>query len=90
MILTLDEITPASTTIENFKRRIARLYEQGADSIRIGRYVQKWFQWLFGGFGMLELSFVEIFHSQTCEVAKESNSCKKRTLRNKKCKKVSK
>jgi len=37
--LTLDNITPASSTIEKFKRRIARLYEQGAGSIRIGRYV---------------------------------------------------
>ena len=37
--LTLDNITPASSTIEKFKRRIARLYEQGAGSIRIRRYV---------------------------------------------------
>lgn len=66
--LTLEKITPAKTTIENFKRRIARLYEQGADSIRIGRYVQNWLQWLYGGLGMLQLSFVEIFFSgQTCE-----------------------
>jgi len=38
-----DKIIPASATIEKFKRRIARLYEQGADSIRVERYVRKWF-----------------------------------------------
>ncbi len=41
-----------------FKRRIARFYEQGTDSIRIGRYVQKWSQCLYGGLGMLQLGFV--------------------------------
>ena len=54
--------------IEKFKIRIARLYEQGADSIRIGRYVQKCFQWLYCGLGMLRLSFAEMFFpAQTCD-----------------------
>jgi RNA-directed DNA polymerase len=33
-------------TIKNFVERIARLYEQGADSDRIGQYVMKWVQWV--------------------------------------------
>ena len=70
-VLDIPPITSAKTTIENFKRRIARLYEQGADSIRIGRYVRKWFQWLYGGLGMLPLNFVEIFFPfQTCQTDK--------------------
>lgn len=36
----------AGYTIERFKERIARLYEQGADSVRIGQYVLKWVQWV--------------------------------------------
>jgi hypothetical protein len=36
-------------TIKNFAERIARLYEQGADSVRIGQYVLKWVQWVRAG-----------------------------------------
>jgi len=36
-------------TIENFIERIARLYEQGADYIRIGQYTLKWVQWVRAG-----------------------------------------
>ena len=36
----------ARKTIERFLERIARLYEQGADSVRIGQYVSKWLQWV--------------------------------------------
>ena len=32
--------------MENFVERIARLYEQDADSTRIGQYVSKWMQWV--------------------------------------------
>ncbi len=39
----------ARKTIERFKERIARLYEQGADINRIGQYFQKWFQWTRSG-----------------------------------------
>ena len=35
-------LSVAGKTIERFKERIARLYEQGADSVRIGQYVRKW------------------------------------------------
>jgi len=30
-------------------QRITQLYEQGADSVRIGQYVRKWGQWVHGG-----------------------------------------
>ncbi len=32
--------------VNRFVRRIARLYEQGAGSVRIGGYVQRWRIWL--------------------------------------------
>jgi len=35
----------ADKTIERFRERIARLYEQGVDINRIGQYVLKWLQW---------------------------------------------
>ncbi len=37
-----DLLTVSQEAITRFTKRIARLYEQGADSVRIGRYVQKW------------------------------------------------
>jgi hypothetical protein len=43
------ELTVSEKTIKRFLKRIARLYEQGADSIRIGQYVLKWLQWLLAG-----------------------------------------
>ena len=39
----------ATTTINNMKERIARLYEQGACAARIGQYILRWVQWLLGG-----------------------------------------
>jgi len=36
-------------TVERFMERIFRLYEQGADSVRIGQYVLRWLQWLRSG-----------------------------------------
>ncbi len=36
-------------TVNRFSKRIARLYEQGADYIRIGEYVLKWMQWVRAG-----------------------------------------
>ena len=36
-------------TIERFKERITRLYEQGANINRIGQYVLKWVQWTCAG-----------------------------------------
>ncbi len=42
-------LSVADKTIERFKERIARLYEQGADINRIGQYVLKWVQWTCAG-----------------------------------------
>ncbi len=36
-------------TINNFVERISRLYEQGADYVRIGEYVRHWFKWVKTG-----------------------------------------
>jgi len=36
-------------TFERFTERISRLYEQGADSVRIGEYVKHWFKWVRTG-----------------------------------------
>ena len=41
----LERLSVADKTIEQFKERIFRLYEQGADINRIGQYVLKWLQW---------------------------------------------
>ncbi len=37
------------TTIERLMERISRIYEQGADSLRIGQYVSRWMDWVVGG-----------------------------------------
>ncbi len=37
------------TTVNEVKQRIVRLYEQGADSFRIGQYVRRWLQWVQRG-----------------------------------------
>ena len=42
-------LSVAVITIERFKERITRLYEQGADIHRIGQYVLKWLQWTRSG-----------------------------------------
>jgi len=42
-------LSVAGKTIERFKERIARLYEQGADSVRIGQYVLRWTTWEIAG-----------------------------------------
>jgi hypothetical protein len=34
---------------ESINQRIAQLYEQGADPVRIGQYVRKWGMWVRGG-----------------------------------------
>jgi hypothetical protein len=44
-----EELSVAVKTIERFKERISRLYEQGADIHRIGQYVLKWVQWTCAG-----------------------------------------
>ncbi len=42
-------------TFERFAERITRLYEQGADCLRIGEYVKHWFKWVRTGIGKVEL-----------------------------------
>ena len=46
-----DSLSVADQTIERFKERITRLYEQGADVARIGEYVCMWMQWAHAGLG---------------------------------------
>ncbi len=43
-------------TFERFTERISRLYEQGADYLRIGEYVWQWLKWVRAGIrGMAKL-----------------------------------
>ena len=49
--LTLDGIRPAAQTLHNCLQRIAQLYEQGADTTRIGQSVRNWLRWLGSGLG---------------------------------------
>ncbi len=39
----------ARPTVQRFVERVNRLYEQGADSLRIGQYVRRWCRWLVAG-----------------------------------------
>jgi hypothetical protein len=41
----------AAKTVERFAERVSRLYEQGADSGRIGEYVRRWLSWVQAGLG---------------------------------------
>jgi hypothetical protein len=41
----------AKKTINNLFNKISRLYEQGADCLRIGKYIQQWCKWLNAGLG---------------------------------------
>ena len=41
----------AAKTIERFAERWTRLYEHGADGVRIGDYVRHWRRWVTGGLG---------------------------------------
>jgi RNA-directed DNA polymerase len=41
-------LSVAKKTIKQFKTRVARLYEQGADINRIRDYVKKWLKWVNG------------------------------------------
>ncbi len=36
----------AVNTIERFALRVSQLYEQGAEYVRIGEYVRRWFRWV--------------------------------------------
>jgi hypothetical protein len=39
-------------TFDRFIERISRLYEQGADEVRIGEYVRHWLKWVRSGVGI--------------------------------------
>ncbi|MCP4107624.1 MAG: reverse transcriptase [Desulfobacteraceae bacterium] len=39
----------AVKTVERFAERVSRLYEQGADSERIGEYARRWVRWVRSG-----------------------------------------
>ena len=36
----------APQTIDRFQARMARLYEQSADEVRIGQYAERWWRWV--------------------------------------------
>jgi hypothetical protein len=39
----------AAQSVQQTTDRMSRLYEQGADDVRIGRYVRRWWAWVRGG-----------------------------------------
>jgi RNA-directed DNA polymerase len=39
----------AAKTVQRCADNIARLYEQGADNIRIGEYLRRWLRWCKSG-----------------------------------------
>ena len=43
------QLSVYNKTIERFKERIVRLYEQGADASSIGQYVWRWLLWARSG-----------------------------------------
>jgi len=44
----------ATKTIQNFLARITRLYEQGADAVRIGEYIRRWWRWVRAGVSLMD------------------------------------
>ena len=46
-----DGMAVARQTVERCRERVSRLYEQGADAIRIGTYLQRWARWVRAGLG---------------------------------------
>jgi len=47
----------ASETLQNFSERVAALYEQGADEIRIQQYVRRWVGWCLNTQCSVKLKF---------------------------------
>ncbi|MDM8515627.1 reverse transcriptase domain-containing protein [Desulfobacterales bacterium HSG16] len=54
-----EHLTVSQGTLANAAKRIARLYEQGADENRIGQYISRFADWLFGSLddGCLSILF---------------------------------
>ncbi len=50
------KIEVSRVSIRKCFERIARLYEQGADRIRIGQYVRHWMQWTFAVLWMIDVA----------------------------------
>ena len=48
----------AVQTVERCVERMNRLYEQGADQVRIGDYVRRWCVWVRSGLNDLEMAVV--------------------------------
>jgi hypothetical protein len=46
----------APQTIERFKARLARLYERGADEIRLGLYARRWWRWANAGVTLSDMT----------------------------------
>jgi RNA-directed DNA polymerase len=46
----------APQTIDRFKARLARLYEQGADEVRLGQYACRWWRWANAGVTLTDLT----------------------------------
>ena len=44
----------ATRTIQNFRERITRLYERGADDVRIGLYARRWSLWVRAGVSLMD------------------------------------
>ena len=47
--ITPSGISVAQESLQRLDERITRLYEHGADIIRIGRYIRRWIQWAVAG-----------------------------------------
>ena len=47
-----DGLKIAHTTCQKMVQRVVQLYEQGADTIRIGQYLQHWHRWVHAGLSM--------------------------------------
>ncbi len=48
-VIYLDLLKVSVDTMKRFTQRISQLYEQGADSVRIVKYVMHWLKWVRTG-----------------------------------------
>ncbi len=58
-VIYLDLLKVSRDTLKHFTQRITQLYEQGADSVRIGEYVRHWCRWLRAGVKLQSMVFKE-------------------------------
>nr|WP_199066038.1 reverse transcriptase/maturase family protein [Chromobacterium sp. ASV5] len=47
------DITVAAKTLQRNREQITRLYEQGADNLRVGEYLRRWLRWCESGIEQL-------------------------------------